>query len=83
MAKKNDTPENQSQCAIQNVSNSADFWKDAQEFLKSQLPSDFSEKMKEFAESKEYKENDFRLFKNMLEEAVGFEATMILLKHYC
>jgi hypothetical protein len=83
MTKKNKTSEATAQCAIQNVSNSADFWKDAQEFLKSQLPSDFGEKMKEFAESKQYKQNDFRLFKSMIEDAIGFEATMILLKHYC
>lgn len=29
---------NEKQCAIHEVSNSVDFWKDAQEFLKSQLP---------------------------------------------
>ena len=71
------------QCTIQNVSNSVDFWKDAQEFLNSQLPDNFEEKMKEYCEDKEYKQNDFRLFKSMLQEAVGFKATMILLKHYC
>mgnify|MGYP006295116187 CR=1 FL=1 len=71
------------QYTLHGVSNSVDFWKDAQEFLKSQLPSDFYEKMKEFAESKQYKQNDFRLFKSMIEDEIGFEATMILLKHYC
>lgn len=74
--------ETKAQCAMENVNNSTDFWKDAQEFLKSQLPSDFGEKMKDFAESKQYKQNDFRLFKSMIEDAVGFEANMILLKHY-
>jgi hypothetical protein len=82
MTKKNDTSENKAQCAIQNVSNNTDFWKDAQEFLNSQLPVNFKEKMKEYCESKEYKQNDFRLFKSMLQEAVGFKAMMILLKHY-
>jgi len=71
------------QCTIQNVSNSVDFFKDAKEFLESQLPKDFGDKMRTFVESKDYKQNDVRLFKSMLQEAVGFEATMILLKHYC
>ena len=71
------------QCTIQNVSNSVDFFKDAKEFLESQLPKDFGDNMKAFVESKDYKQNDVRLFKSMLQEAVGFEATMILLKHYC
>jgi hypothetical protein len=71
------------QCTIQNVSNSVDFFKDVKEFLESQLPKDFGDNMKAFVESKDYKQNDVRLFKSMLQEAVGFEATMILLKHYC
>ena len=32
------------QLGIGAVSSSADFWKDAQEFLKSQLPKDFEDK---------------------------------------
>lgn len=71
------------QCTLHSVSNSADFWKDAQEFLNSQLPDNFEEKMKEYCEGKGYKQNDFRLFKSTLQEAVGFKATMVLLKHYC
>jgi len=80
---KNETKKTEQPCTLHGVSNSADFWKDAQEFLKSQLPDDFGEKMLEFTKSKEYKQNDFRLFKSMIEDAIGFEATMILLKHYC
>jgi len=71
------------QLGIGGVSNSADFCKDAQEFLKSQVPNDFQEKMIEYAKSKNYNQNEFRLFKNMLEEAVGFHGVMVLLKHYC
>ena len=71
------------QCTIQNVSNSVDFFNDAKEFLESQLPKDFQDKIRAFVESKDYKQNDVRLFKSMLQEAVGFEVTMILFKHYC
>lgn len=71
------------QLGIAAVSNSADFWKDAQEFLKSQVPVDFQEKMIEYAKNKNYNQNEFRLFKNMLEEAVGVHGVMVLLKHYC
>ena len=71
------------QLGIGAVSSSADFWKDAQEFLKSQLPTDFEDKLKQYATDKGYNQNEFRLFKNMLEEAVGFHGTVVLLKHYC
>ena len=65
------------------VSGSADFWKDAQEFLKSQLPPDFEDKLRQYVTDKGYNQNEFRLFKNMLQEAVGFHGTKVLLKHYC
>lgn len=71
------------QLGIGAVSSSADFWKDAQEFLKSQLPPDFEDKLKQYVTDKGYNQNEFRLFKNMLEEAVGFHGTIVLLKHYC
>ena len=71
------------QLGIGAVSSSADFWKDAQEFLKSQLPTDFEDKLKEYVNEKGYNKNEFRLFKNMIEEAVGFHGTVVLLKHYC
>jgi hypothetical protein len=71
------------QLGIGAVSSSADFWKDAQEFLKSQLPPDFEDKLKQYVTDKGYNQNEFRLFKNMLEEAVGFHGTVVLLKHYC
>lgn len=76
--------ENKSQSScLGAVSSSTDFWKDAKEFLKSQLPSDFEDKLKEYVTEKGYNQNEFRLFKNMLEEAVGFHGTVVLLKHYC
>lgn len=64
------------------ISNSTDFWKEAQEFLKSQLPSDFEDKLKQYVLDKGYNKNEFRLFKNMLQESVGLHGTIILLKHY-
>ena len=71
------------QLGIGAVGSSADFWKDAQEFLKSQLPTDFEDKLKQYVTDKGYNQNEFRLFKNMLEEVVGFHGTVVLLKHYC
>jgi hypothetical protein len=70
------------QLGIGAVSNSADFWKDAQEFLKSQASDDFQDKMIEYAKSKNYNQNEFRLFTSMLEDAVGFHGVMVILKHY-
>ena len=78
-SKNNET----AQLGIGAVSSSADFWKDAQEFLKSQLPSDFEYNLKQYVTDKGYNQNEFRLFKNMLEEAVGLHGTVVLLKHYC
>ena len=44
---------------------------------------EFEDKLKQYVTDKGYNQNEFRLFKNMLEEAVGFHATIVLLKHYC
>ena len=70
------------QCDIHVVSGSVDFWKDAQTFLESQLPKDFEEQLLKYIKDKGYNQNEFRLFKNMMEEALGFTGTMVLLKHY-
>lgn len=64
------------------ISNSVDFWVDAKEFMESQLPKDFEDKLKEYVENKGYNQNEFRLFKNMLEETIGYYGTIVLLKHY-
>ena len=64
------------------ISNTTDFWVDANEFLKSQLPSDFEDKLKEYVSKKNYNENEFRLFKYMLNEAMGFHSTVYMLKNY-
>ena len=70
------------QLGIGAVSSSVDFWKDAQEFLKSQLPPDFEDKLKQYATEKGYNLNEFRLFQSMLEQAVRFRGTVVLLSHY-
>ena len=67
---------------MQNINNNIDFWAEAQEFLKSQLPADFENKLQEHATVKGYNENEFRLFKNMLQDSIGFHGTMVLIKHY-
>jgi hypothetical protein len=83
MENKNLNNQETTHLGIGAVSSSADFWGDAQEFLKSQLPSDFQDKLKQYATDKGYNKNEFMLFKNMLEESVGFHGTIVLLKHYC
>lgn len=64
------------------ISAETDFWKDAQEFLSSQLPADFQDKMLEYAKTKNYSKNEFRLFSSMLKDAVGFHTTIVQKKHY-
>lgn len=71
------------QLGIGAISNSVDFWKDAQEFLKSQLPDDFQEKLDKYVTDKGYNSNECRLFKNMLTEAVGLYGTVMVIKHCC
>lgn len=61
---------------------SVDFWKDAQEFLDSQLPADFEDKMADYVTKKGYTTNEFRLFKVMTEDAIGYRGTIVLLKHF-
>ena len=78
-----DNLKNEQQCAIHDVSNSVDFWKDAQEFLKSQLPDDFQEKLDKYVTDKGYNSNECRLFKSMLTEAVGLYGTVMVIKHCC
>lgn len=78
-----DNLKHEQQCAIHDVSNSVDFWKDAQEFLKTQLPDDFQEKLDKYVTDKGYNSNECRLFKSMLTEAVGLYGTVMVIKHCC
>lgn len=64
------------------INDDIDFWKDAQEFLKSQLPNDFEEKLNKYIVDKGYNSNECRLFKSMLTEAVGLHANKVLIKYY-
>ncbi len=82
MSKEQNTEDKDKALHIGGVSGSADFFKDAQAFLESQLPKDFEEQLLKYTKDKGYNQNEFRLFKNMMEEAVGFTGTMVLLKHY-
>lgn len=76
---KNNETENSK---VHAVNDNNDFYKDAQDFLTSQLPADFDKKLKEYVSAKGYNQNEFRLFAHMLEEAVGFHGVVFLLKHY-
>ena len=80
---ENDNLKNDQQCAIHDVSNSVDFWKDAQEFLKSQLPDDFQEKLDKYVNDKGYNSNECRLFKSMLTEAIALHGMVMVIKHCC
>ena len=80
---ENDKLKNEQQCAIHDVSNSVDFWKDAQDFLKSQLPDDFQEKLEQYVKDKKFNSNECRLFRSMLTEVVGLYGTVMVIKHCC
>jgi hypothetical protein len=58
-----------------------DFWKDADDFLKSQLPPEFENKLQEFVINKKYNENELRLFNFMLKESLGFYTTIFILRN--
>lgn len=62
------------------ISDEANFYVDAQEFLKSQLPHDFKSNMREFVKSKGYTENEVRLFRAMMQESIGLEAVILILE---
>ncbi len=82
MSEKIKNAEQSGNDTIHSVSDSVNFWKEAQTFLKSILPEDFQDKLLKYAKEKNFNENEFRLFKNMIEEFIGFEGTMVILKHY-
>jgi hypothetical protein len=60
----------------------ADYHKDAHDFIKSILPSDYEERLTEFAKSKNYNQNEFRLFSKFIEDDINFYASLVRLKHY-
>jgi len=66
----------------QGVNDDIDFWKDAREFLESQLPDDFEEKLKTYANEKGFNMNEFMLFEEMLCDAIGLHNLRVRLKHY-
>lgn len=53
-------------------SKTKDMWLDCNDFLKSQLPSNFKENLKEYAKNKEYSDDEFRLFEYYLKDSLGF-----------
>jgi hypothetical protein len=70
------------QLGVGSIRNEVNFWEDADEFLNTQLPKEFEENLKQFIINKNYNENEFRLFKCMLEQKIGYFATIFFLKHY-
>lgn len=65
-----------------NLNGGADYHKDAHDFIKSILPSDYEERLTEFAKSKNYNQNEFRLFSKFIEDDISFYANLVRLKHY-
>jgi hypothetical protein len=68
------------QSGASSVNDNINFWEDAREFFKSQMPPDFEDNLKQYAVEKGYNENEVRLFNHMLKEVVGFYGTTVLLK---
>lgn len=62
------------------ANNNTNFYKEATDFLNSQLPSDFDEKIEEFAREKGYYNNSFKLWKFQMMEALGLKLNFAFLK---
>lgn len=60
--------------------NNIDFWKDSQDFLESQLPTDYKQNLHKFVKDKGYNQNELRLFNSMLKDCVGLYGTLELSK---
>ncbi len=65
---------------MENHINGRDFWTEAQEFLKTQIPENYQDNLKDFVVSKGYSDNELRLFRYMLKDALDLHGVMVQLK---
>jgi hypothetical protein len=64
------------------VIGSADYNKDAFDFVKSILPTDYEDRLTQFSKDKGYNANEFRLFTKLIEDNINFHSNIVRLKHY-
>lgn len=64
------------------VNDTIDFFRDANDFLTAQLPEDFEDRLRKHVKERNYTQNEYRLFKHMLQESLDFKGVMILLKDF-
>lgn len=77
-----ETPNENIQYSESNLREPDDFWKDANDFLETQIPKDFQDNLLNYAKSKNYTVNEFRLFSYTLKEALTLHSTIVLLKAF-
>jgi hypothetical protein len=63
------------------INNKTDFWVDANEFMKTQLPDDYQAKLELFIKEKKYNTNEMRLFTYMLKEVLGLHNVVVVIKN--
>ncbi len=63
------------------INNKTDFWVDANEFMKTQLPDDYQAKLELFIKEKKYNTNEMRLFTYMLKEVLGLHNVVVVMKN--
>jgi hypothetical protein len=64
------------------MSEEKDMWVLANNFVKEILPEDLKEKLVAFAKKENLNENEFRLFRYMIKDAIDLEALLVQLKNY-
>ena len=62
------------------INDGIDFWKDANEFLKTQLPNNFQEELDSYTVTKGYNLNECRLFMSMLSDALNLYGMLMVIK---
>lgn len=67
---------------LSNISADVNYHQEAYDFLKSILPSDYEDKLMEFAKSRNYNVNEFMLFSKFIEDDISFYSNMVRLKYY-
>lgn len=64
------------------MSEEKNMWELANNFVKEILPEDLKEKLELFAKKENLNENEFRLFRYMIKDAIDLDALFTQLKKY-
>ena len=63
-------------------SKTKDMWQDCNEFLNSQLSSNFQDNLKDYAKNKGYSDDEFKLFEYYLKDSLGFLTLIVRMKDF-